>query len=51
MCLRIQVSILSIWRQVYLNLENLSAVNMPAAEVAGEQRPEILASVFALKIA
>ena len=51
MSLRIQVSILSIGRQVYLYLENLSAVNMPVAEVAGKQRPKLLASVFALKIA
>lgn len=49
MCLRIQVSILSICRQVYLYLENLSAVNMPAADVAGKKRPKVLASVLALK--
>lgn len=51
MCLRIQVSILSIWRQISLYLENLSAVNMPVAEVVGKQRPKILASVFSSKIA
>lgn len=51
MCLRIQVSVLSIQSWVYLYRENLSAVNMPVAEVAGKQRPKILASVFVLEIA
>lgn len=41
----------SVWRQVYLCLEITSAVSMQVAEAAGKQRPKLLASVFAWKIA
>lgn len=50
MCLRIQVFILSIWRQTYLYLEIMSAVSMQVAEVAGKQKTQNVTSVFALKI-
>lgn len=40
MCLRIQVFILSIWRQTYLYLEIMSAVSMQVAEVAGKQKTQ-----------
>lgn len=50
MCLRIQVFILSIWRQTYLYLEIMSAVSMQVAEVAGKQKTQDVTSIFALRI-